>query len=333
MRLGIVVPCYNEEQALTETVTRLLLLFERLADSGKIIDTSTVYLVDDGSTDGTWRLIERLARTHAAVCGIKLSRNCGHQNALLAGLLIAEGDTLVSIDADLQDDVNAIERMVDEHARGADIVYGVRRGRETDTAFKRTSARMFYRLLQAMGAECVADHADFRLLSRRAVDALRGFKEVNLFLRGIVPLLGANTAVVYFDRAERFAGESKYPLRKMLALALDGVTSFSSFPLRLISFIGFALFAGSLLISGWVVWTKFFTANAVPGWASTLLPLYFLGGIQILCIGVIGEYLGKVYMEAKARPRYFIEQLVGARAEACASPSATSSTPQIVAWH
>jgi glycosyltransferase involved in cell wall biosynthesis len=331
MRVGIVVPCYNEEQAVTETATRLLKLCRRLANSGKISHASRVYLIDDGSRDRTWPLIEQLARTHAEVCGIKLSRNCGHQNALLAGLLIAEGDALVSVDADLQDDINAIESMVDEHARGADIVYGVRRGRETDTVFKRWSARTFYRLLQAMGVDCVPDHADFRLLSRRAVESLREFKEVNLFLRGIVPLLGANTAVVHFDRAERFAGESKYRLRKMLALAWDGVTSFSSFPLRLISFTGLAVFIGALAISCWVVWTKFFTANAVPGWASTLLPLYFLGGIQILGIGVIGEYLGKAYMEMKARPRYFIERLVGERAVPRATPTLSHSVPRAVA--
>jgi glycosyltransferase involved in cell wall biosynthesis len=333
MRLGIVVPCYNEQEVIRETVARLLALLDRLASAGKVSSASSIYLVDDGSSDATWRLIEMLATADARVCGIKLSRNRGHQNALLAGLFNAEGDALVSIDADLQDDVNAIEQMVDEHARGADIVYGVRRQRDTDTVFKRTSARMFYRLLKKVGVDCVEDHADFRLLSRRAIDALREFKEVNLFLRGIVPLLGANTAMVTYDRAERFAGESKYPLRKMLALALDGITSFSVFPLRLITFTGFAVFVGSLALSGWVVWTKFFTASALPGWASTLLPLYFLGGVQILCIGVIGEYLGKGYMETKGRPRYFVERLAGQRvrmSDTHSEPEVTRSN--VVAW-
>ena len=243
--------------------------------------------------------------------GVKLSRNRGHQNALLAGLLSADGDAVVSIDADLQDDVAVIEQMVDEYRRGIDIVFGVRKRRDTDTFFKRATARAFYGLMGWLGAGSVSDHADFRLMSRRAIEALGQFREVNLFLRGIVPLLGFRTAVVEYDRGERFAGESKYPLKKMLAFALEGVTSFSVVPLRLITLIGFSVFALTVAMTLWVLWVRVFTDEAVPGWASTVLPLYFVGGVQILCLGVIGEYLGKIYAEVKARPRYFIDQFSG----------------------
>jgi glycosyltransferase involved in cell wall biosynthesis len=276
MRLAIVIPCYNEADGLRETVARLLSVLERLQRANKAA-ASLVYLVDDGSTDSTWLQIEQLVRQHPQVCGIKLSRNRGHQNALLAGVLTAEGDAVISIDADLQDDVDVIEQMTDEYARGTDIVYGVRRRRDADSTFKRVSAQVFYWLLRALAIECVPDHADYRLLSRRAVEALREFREVNLFMRGIVPLLGNNAAIVYYDRSERFAGASKYRLSKMMMLALDGITSFSVFPLRLITLLGFAVFFASLIVSGWVIWTKFFTAQAVPGWASTVLPIVFPG--------------------------------------------------------
>jgi glycosyltransferase involved in cell wall biosynthesis len=266
--------------------------------------------VDDGSSDRTWELIEELASTDARVGGIKLSRNRGHQNALLAGLYTCEADVLLSVDADLQDDIQVIPEMIGAYVRGAQVVYGVRNDRSSDGFFKRASAQGFYRLIKALGAESIYNHADFRLLSRRAVEALKGFREVNLFLRGMVPLIGFKSAIVYYTRSERFAGESKYPLRKMLALALDAVTSFSVAPLRLITGIGFLVFVLSILMGLWTIWVKLFTDHAVPGWASTMLPIYFLGGIQILCIGILGEYLGKVYQETKGRPRYIIEKHV-----------------------
>lgn len=310
VKLGIVVPCYNEEAVINETALRLLTLLTRLTDAHLVDVTSKVWFVDDGSKDKTWASIEALSGTDSRIGGIKLSRNRGHQNALLAGLFTAEGDVLVSIDADLQDDVNVIEAMVRENLSGADIVYGARRKRESDSWFKRVTAEGFYRLMATLGVDTVFNHADFRLMSRRAIEVLKEFREVNLFIRGIVPLIGFRSAIVHYDRAERFAGESKYPLRKMFGLALDAITSFSVVPLRLITLLGFIVFAATLVITGWIVWTRFFTDNAVPGWASTVLPMYLLGGIQIFCIGIIGEYLGKIYKETKARPRFIIEKVV-----------------------
>ena len=312
--LSIVVPCYNEQEVLHETASRLLDLMNRLQQAGRISDKSEVVFVDDGSRDRTWSLIEELSRSDARVRGVKLSRNRGHQNALVAGLMSARGDSVVSIDADLQDDVEAIGRMVERHLDGADIVYGVRSKRELDTWFKRTTAVAFYELMNWLGAESVNNHADFRLMSRRALEALRGYSEVNLFLRGLVPLLGFRADIVEYERKERFAGTSKYPLRKMLAFALEGITSFSVFPLRIITMIGFAVFAFTVLMTMWILWVRFFSDRAVPGWASTVLPLYFIGGIQILCIGIVGEYLGKIYQEVKRRPRYTIESYVGGTA-------------------
>ncbi len=309
--LGIVVPCFNEQAVLPETARRLLALIERLVAGGRAAAASRVVFVDDGSRDGTWALVESLAAQDARCAGIKLSRNRGHQNALLAGLFTAPGDVLVSIDADLQDDVEAIGEMLERFQGGADIVYGVRRDRGTDTAFKRGSAAAFYRLMRALGAESVDNHADYRLMSRRAVEALRQYPEVNLYLRGIVPTLGYRSECVYYTRAPRLAGESKYPLRRMLALALDAVTSFSTVPLRLITLAGFVIFAGSMAVTLWALWVRFFTPDAVPGWTSIVLPMYFLGGVQILCIGVLGEYLGKAYAETKRRPRFFVEKTIG----------------------
>ncbi|WP_367026973.1 glycosyltransferase family 2 protein [Methylococcus sp. ANG] len=308
--LGIVVPCFNEEEALPETARRLAVLLEDLQDKGKIGPDSRVYFVDDGSRDASWQTIRGLAETYGFVRGMKLSRNQGHQSALLAGLMHARGDCLISIDADLQDDLAAIESMLDAHAAGADIVYGVRKSRKSDSLFKRWAAEWYYRILALMGVEVVFNHADYRLMSRRAIDALREFGEVNLFLRGIIPKLGFNTATVYYDRAERIAGESKYPLRKMLGLALQGVTSFSVFPLRVITFLGFLISAVSFLVVCWVLWVRFVAGEAVPGWSSILLPMSLLGGIQLLSLGVIGEYLGKIYLETKRRPRYFIQEVV-----------------------
>ncbi len=312
--LSIVVPCYNEQEALPETTRQLLALRGRLVAAGKIADDSRIVLVDDGSRDRTWTMIEEYAASGLPVVGVKLSRNRGHQNALLAGLFAARGDAVVSVDADLQDDINAIEAMVDHYRQGCDVVYGVRSSRQTDTIFKRLTARSFYWLMERLGAQTVRDHADYRLLSRRAIEALREYGETNLYLRGIIPLLGFRSAIVEYARQARIAGESKYPLRRMISLALNAVTSFSVVPLRLISAIGFLVFLASLFVLAWTLWVAIFTNRAVPGWASITLPIYFLGGIQLLALGVIGEYLGKLYVETKRRPRYFIERIVEAPA-------------------
>lgn len=314
MKLGIVIPCYNEEEVLPETSRRMISLMDRLVSMGKISADSKIFFVDDGSTDRTWALIDEFAAANPYIAGIKLSRNRGHQNALIAGLFAAQGDAIVSIDADLQDDINAIEEMVDRFHSGAEVVYGVRKRRETDTAFKRMTAEGFYKLISVLGAESVSNHSDFRLMSRRAIECLKQYAEVNLFLRGIVPLIGFKWEIVYYHRAKRVAGESKYPLRKMIGLALDAITSFSVVPLRMVTFAGFIIFVGSMLVTLWALWVRIFTDAALPGWASVVLPMYFLGGIQILCIGMLGEYVGKTYAEVKSRPRYFIEKTVSVEA-------------------
>lgn len=308
--LSIVVPCYNEEQILSETTRQLSNLFQTLIDQNKISVHSRVYFIDDGSLDRTWELIEDLAKTHPLVHGIKLSRNRGHQNALLAGLLTAEGEAIISIDADLQDDLNAIRTMIYHYNCGYDIVYGIRDSRDTDTFFKKFTAQAYYHLLNKMGVDIVFNHADYRLMNRRVIEALREFGEVNLFLRGIIPQLGFTHAYVYYDRAERLAGESKYPLKKMLALAWQGITSFSDIPLRYITVLGLLVSLISFIISGWAIYVRLFTQDALPGWASTVLPIYFLGGVQLLCLGIIGEYLAKVYYETKRRPRYIIDKII-----------------------
>ena len=309
MKLAIVIPCYNEQSVLPETSRRVGALLHRLTGSGRISLDSQVYFVDDGSSDQTWQLLEKLVATDARIVGIKLSRNRGHQNALIAGLFTAEGDAIVSVDADLQDDLDAVEQMLDRFYAGDEVVYGVRKRRTTDTFFKRALAQTFYRLLNLLGVESVYNHADYRLMSRRAVESLKHFREVNLYLRGIVPLLGFRSSVVYYDRTARFAGESKYPLHKAIALALDAVTSFSVVPLRLITLAGFAIFLGSMAVTLWALWVKFGTKSALPGWTSIVLPMYFLGGAQLFCIGMLGEYLGKVYSEVKSRPRFLIERI------------------------
>lgn len=310
IKLAIVVPCYNEEQVLPETTRRLSELLQRLADSGKVSDSSRIYFVDDGSRDQTWPLIEQLAQANPLIKGIKLSRNRGHQNALLSGLMNAEGDVVISVDADLQDDLDAIVEMLNAHSQGSDVVYGVRSRRDADTFFKRFTAQAYYKLLQIMGVDVVFDHADYRLLSRRAIEALQGYEETNLFLRGIIPTLGFKSSKVYYERHERFAGESKYPVHKMLALAIEGITSFSPMPLRMIAAFGIFVTIISAFLGLWAVAVRLFTDSAVPGWASTAVPIYFLGGLQLLGIGVIGEYLAKVYMEVKRRPRYIIEKII-----------------------
>ncbi|WP_280155667.1 glycosyltransferase family 2 protein [Piscinibacter sp. XHJ-5] len=309
VRLGIVIPCYNEEEVLPETARRIASLLADLQQRGEITEDSGVYFVDDGSRDRTWSLIEELSRSNPSLHGIKLSRNCGHQNALLAGLFHAPGDVVVTIDADLQDDPQAIRGMLSAHRDGADVVYGVRRSRDKDTLFKRSTAQAYYRLLTAFGVDIVSDHADYRLMSRRAIDALRGFGESNLFLRGIVPRLGFPSATVSYDRAERFAGESKYPLRRMLAFAIQGVTSFSAAPLRAITLMGMLVSLLSFAGVAWVLWIRLASSDALPGWASTTLPIFFIGGMQLLALGVIGEYVAKIYMETKQRPRYLIDRM------------------------
>ena len=309
--LKIVVPCYNEEAVLPEASKQFSALLNKLIVSGKVSNESAVVFVDDGSADKTWQLIEQITRTDQHISGIKLSKNRGHQNAVLAGMMSVTGDAIITIDADLQDDISVIEKMVDEHASGADIVYGVRNDRSTDTIFKRNSAILFYKTLSLFGVDLIFNHADFRLMSRRAIEALREYREVNLYLRGIVPLIGFKATTLEYSRKERFAGESKYPLMKMLKLASDGVTSFSVVPLQIITMLGFIVFLGSFLLMAWVFGVTLFTGDTIPGWASTVLPIYFLGGIQILCLGVIGSYLGKIYIEVKSRPRYFVDKTVG----------------------
>lgn len=310
VRLAIVVPCYNEEEVLPETNRRLLALLSRLMELQLVSEESCIHYVDDGSKDSTWSLIESLAALNSRVHGIKLSRNRGHQNALLSGLMSVEGDAIVSIDADLQDDVAVIEAMVREFISGAEVVYGVRDSRQTDTVFKRRTALLYYGLMKKMGVDLVHNHADFRLLGRRAIEALRQYGEVNMFLRGIVPLLGYRAATVKYDRAERFAGVSKYPLRKMLAFAAEGVTSFSIVPLRLITLLGFLVSGLSFLMILFIIYGTLVMKAVIPGWASSVVPIYFLGGIQLLSVGILGEYVSKIYLETKQRPRYFIEKSI-----------------------
>ena len=308
MNYAIVVPCYNEEAVLNETTGRLLEVMQRVAEKHADLQGRIVY-VDDGSRDGTWSLIGSLSKQHPQVMGLKLAHNAGHQHALWAGLewAAAHVDAAISIDADLQDDVNVIPEMIDLYLGGKDIVYGVRRDRPTDTWFKRTTALAFYKLMSKLGGDIVYNHADYRLMSRRTLAALMTYGERNLFLRGMVRTLGFPQAMVYYDRGERFAGESKYPLRKMLAFAIDGITSFSVRPLRLISIVGlsFMLVALAVIVYGLVAWL---CGRTIQGWTSLLVSLWFIGGAILVALGVIGEYVGKIYAEVKRRPRYFIEE-------------------------
>lgn len=308
--LNIVVPCYNEEEVLPETIRRLTDLLQSMFSLHLVSEDSLVLFVDDGSHDQTWTIIEHESVRNMQVHGIKLSRNQGHQNALMAGLEYSKGDIVVSVDADLQDDINVIVDMVKKYSDGSEIVYGVRKRRDTDTLFKRNTASIYYKLLAAMGVEVVYNHADFRLMSRKALSALKSYSEVNLFLRGVIPMLGFSATTVYYDRVERFAGASKYPIRRMIALALDGVTSFSVMPLRIISLLGLLACGFSSLMITWILVGKFFMDAAIPGWASSVIPIYFLGGVQLLSTGVLGEYVAKVYLETKRRPRYIVEKIV-----------------------
>ena len=329
--LNLIVPCFNEEAVLPETSRRLLDILARLVDAGVVGRDSSITFVDDGSTDRTWRLIETLHKANPHVSGIKLSRNRGHQHALLAGLLNAPGDVLISLDADLQDDIEAIPQMLDRYRDGADIVYGVRSRRDTDTLFKRGTANVYYWLLRKFGAEIVSGHADFRLMSRRSIEALRDFNEVNLFLRGIVPMLGFRTAIVEYERQSRFAGETKYPLGRMFQLAFDGITSFSAKPLTWSTRVGAAISIASVLFGVWALAIHFFTNRSLPGWTSIVVPIYFLGGIQLLFLGVIGGYMSKIYAETKQRPRFIIETSLAARGVATAGtvkvPALRQATP------
>ncbi len=311
--LCVVVPCFNEEAMLAHTVPRLLAELQLLHNAGLVAQGSHACLVDDGSRDRTWSLIEQAAQSDVRIKGLKLAHNCGHQNALLAGLMHAEGDIVISLDADLQDDPAAMQAMVRAWQGGADVVYGVRSSRSADSWFKRCTARAFYRGMQALGVEMVFDHADYRLLSRRAVEALRGYRESELFLRGIIPRLGYRTAMVAYERHSRVAGESKYPLLKMLAFALKGVTSFSAAPLRAITLLGLAVSLLSFVGGAWVLVAALVGGLVVPGWASTLLPIFLLGGVQLLSLGVIGEYVAKIHIETKQRPRFVVETRASGR--------------------
>ena len=308
MRLSVVIPCYNEEAALADSVREVRQALDSLEARGKIATDSQIWLIDDGSRDGTWPLIESLSAADPQVVGMKLSRNRGHQHALLAGLLSADGDAVISMDADLQDDLGVLEEMVDAWRAGHEIVYGVRRSRTEDTLFKRWTARRYYGLLRVLGVDIVPDHAEFRLMGRKALEALAEYPEANLFLRGLIPQLGFRSAQVLYDRRLRLAGETKYPLRRMVGLGIDGITSFSAVPLRLIAATGAVLFVLSTVVALWVLAVRIFTDRAVPGWASITLPIYALGGVQLLSLGVVGEYVAKIYLEVKRRPRYIVER-------------------------
>lgn len=308
-KLLIVVPCYNEQEVLHETTRQLTALVEELSQRQKIALGRILY-VDDGSRDRTWPLIEEMAAAHDTVMGLKLAHNVGHQQALWAGLEWAaesEFDATVSIDADLQDDIRSIEEMVDRFAEGFDVVYGVRKERKTDTFFKKHTAQLFYKLMQTMGGDVVYNHADFRLMSRRSLRALVAHPERNLFLRGMVRQIGFPSTSVYYDRKERMAGESKYPLSKMLNFAIDGITSFSVKPLRMITTFGLLFILVAVSIICWALYA-FAAGHTIPGWTSLLISLWLIGGAILTAIGIIGEYIGKIYKEVKRRPRYFIER-------------------------
>lgn len=304
----LVVPCYNEEEVLNETSLRLKEKINFLIQSNKISKESKIVFIDDGSKDKTWTIIEELHNSNNLFSGVKLSRNKGHQNALLAGLMTVKDkcDAVISLDADLQDDINAIDEFIEKFDNGCDVVYGVRSSRKKDSFFKRFTAQSFYKVMKTLGVDIVYNHADYRLMSKRALDALEDFKEVNLFLRGIVPLIGYKSDTVMYERNERFAGESKYPLKKMLAFAFEGITSFSVKPIRMVLAAGLLMFIGSLIAMLYylVLWIL---GKTIQGWATIVMSIWMLGGIQLLCLGIIGEYIGKIYMESKSRPKFIIE--------------------------
>lgn len=309
MKLYLVIPCYNEEEVLRETAEQTSKKLSALIAEGKISQESRICFVDDGSKDKTWSLIEELAASDGVFCGVKLSRNKGHQNALLAGLMAVkdECDAAISLDADLQDDIDAIDAMVDKYKEGCEVVYGVRSSRKSDKLFKRATARTFYKIMRAMGVELVYDHADYRLMSNRALAALAEFDEVNLFLRGLVPLIGFKSGTVEYQRKKRFAGKSKYPLKKMISFAFEGVTSMSVKPIRMISVLGVMIFLASIFMLVYSL-VRHFTGNTVEGWTSIVVSMWAIGGLQLLAIGVIGEYIGKIYLESKRRPKYIVDK-------------------------
>lgn len=306
--LSIIVPCYNEQEVLEETFEQLKIKLEQMINENLVSKKSKILFVDDGSKDNTWHLIYKASLKNELIKGLKLSKNAGHQNALLAGLFAARdsSDCLVSIDADLQDDIDAINKMVRKYIEGYEIVYGVRSSRESDTFFKRFTAEGFYKLMDKLGVKLIFNHADFRLMSRRAVDELERFAESNMFLRGIVPLIGFNSANVYYERRERFAGETKYPLKKMLAFAFDGITSFSVTPIRLVMLIGCLSFIVSLISGIYFLALKFF-GNTELGWTSLITSIWLIGGLQLIALGLVGEYIGKIYKETKRRPKYIVD--------------------------
>jgi polyisoprenyl-phosphate glycosyltransferase len=306
--LTIVVPCYNEEEVLPETMRQLGGLLEEMMAEKMISSDSNLLFVDDGSKDQTWQIIYKESLWKTYIKGLKLSKNAGHQNALLAGMFAAKtlSDCIVTIDADLQDDIQVIRDFVQKYKEGYEIVYGVRRKRETDTFFKRVTAQSFYKIMKYMGVNMIYNHADYRLLSKRVIEQLERFEEINLFLRGIIPLIGFRSTIVYYDRKERFAGQTKYPLKKMLAFAIDGITSFSVTPIRFISVIGFISFFFSLLFGGYFLWLKFM-GHTKSGWASLIISIWLIGGLQLIAVGLIGEYVGKIYKESKRRPRYIVD--------------------------
>ena len=314
--LYMVIPCYNEEEVLPETASRLKVKMSHLIETGAISEKSRVLFVNDGSADNTWPMIKELHEKDPLYSGLSLTRNKGHQNALMAGLMYAKDhcDISISMDADLQDDIDAIDGMIEEYAGGAEIVYGVRDNRDTDTAFKRNTALFFYKLMEKFGASIVSNHADFRLMSKRALIGLSEFKESNLFIRGLVPMIGYKTAKVYYKRGERFAGESKYPLKKMLNFAFDGITSLSVKPIRMITALGGVVFLVSLILLIWSLVQKF-AGYTVPGWSSLMVSVWAIGGLLMVSLGVVGEYVGKIYLETKARPRYLVDEIVDDGAE------------------
>lgn len=309
--IGIVLPCCNESDVLPETFTRINAIISDLMIRKIISERSFAVFVDDGSKDNTWELIRDKALKLKNMKGLRLAANVGHQKALLAGLTVFrhDADALITMDADLQDDPHVIEQLVLKFSQGAEIVYAARERRETDTFFKRKTAMMFYGIMKRMKVNIIYNHADFRLCGKRALCALSEFEEVNLFLRGIIPSIGFKSDVIYYDRLERFAGKSKYPIGKMVVFAWEGITSFNNYPLRLVTIIGFLVFFVCLILGAYAL-LSLILGDTVPGWLSTVLPMYFLGGIQLLCLGIIGEYIGKVYLESKRRPRYFIDEMI-----------------------
>lgn len=310
-KLYVVIPCYNEEEVLAETSKRLKEKFLSLVSSGMIHPDSRVVFVNDGSKDRTWEIIKALHEEDALFCGINLSKNRGHQNALLAGLMTVkeDADLVISMDADLQDDIDAMDEMIGKYLKGIDIVYGVRSSRRKDSFFKKVTAEGFYRLMNAMGANTVFNHADYRLMSKRALEGLSEFQEVNLFLRGIVPMIGYPMDMVYYERGERFAGESKYPFLKMLSFAVEGITSLSTKPIRMITFLGFFIFLVSI---GMLIYSvvRHFMGATIVGWTTLMVSVWAIGGLILLSLGVVGEYIGKIYLETKARPRYIVEEFL-----------------------